>query len=129
MKTEANKLLNSLITDETPKKTLDIISFIKKCIKEYPDEKQEECEWQKYFSKIYEIYPRKVNRLNAEKAFEHKIRGYNSEELREKSIKIYKALQKQVQFWKIKGTSKEFIPHFASWLNSNIVNSKHYKGR
>lgn len=130
MKTKAINYLNSLMTDETTKKELDLIDYIKKCVRQYSEqEKPPEVDWQKYFQKLWELYPRKLNKELAKRTFEHKIRGLNDEECREKCKAIYTIQIRMVNNWKNKGTEMQYIPHYSSWLNANVPNSKHYKGR
>lgn len=130
MKTNAIKYLNALVTDNTTKKEIDLIDYIKKCVREYKTEnKAPEVDWLKYFQKLWELYPRKVNKELAKRTFEHKIRGLNEEDCKEKCRKIYQMQSAQVGVWKEKGTEMQFIPHFSTWLNASIPNSKYYKGK
>lgn len=62
-----------------------------------------------WFEAWYKIYPRKVSRGNAEKAW-NKL----SENQR---ILALDWLKKYVIYWKKKWTQKEFIPHPATWLD------------
>ncbi len=84
-----------------------------------------------YFDKTYTIYPRKVSKEDARKAYEHKFRGLEQDEGRKLANYIYINLEKQVQIWSAekdgKGREKEFMPHMATWLNDNIQDSPHFK--
>lgn len=64
-----------------------------------------------WFEAFYKLYPRKVSRWNAEKAW-NKL----SENQR---ILALEGIKKYIIYWKKKGTQKEFIPHPATWLDIN----------
>lgn len=64
-----------------------------------------------WFETWYKLYPRKVSRWNAEKAW-NKL----SENQR---ILALEWIKKYIIYWKKKGTQKEFIPHPATWLDIN----------
>ena len=64
-----------------------------------------------WFEVWYKLYPRKVSRWNAEKAW-NKL----SENQR---ILALEWIKKYIIYWKKKGTQKEFIPHPATWLDIN----------
>lgn len=64
-----------------------------------------------WFEVWYKLYPRKVSRWNAEKAW-NKL----SENQR---ILALEGIKKYIIYWKKKGTQKEFIPHPATWLDPN----------
>lgn len=130
MKSQAIKFLNELVTDDTTKKELDLIDYIKKCVREYSaQEKQPDVDWQKYFQKLWEIYPRKINKELAKRTFEHKIRGLNEEECKKKCNSIYIIEMQFIKKWQERGTELQYIPHFSTLLNANVPNSKLYKGR
>lgn len=130
MKKISLEYLNNLISDESTKKEIDIIDYIKKCVREYKiEEKVKNCEWEKYFDKLYSLYPRKVAKQNAKKIFEHKIRGLSEEDCRTKCNLIYKAQMKYQHLISETNTDTQYIKHYASWLNAEIPNSPHYKGR
>jgi hypothetical protein len=61
------------------------------------------------FQTFWELYPRKVSRKTAEKAFNRLSRLEQEEALN--------ALPNHIKYWQIKDTDKEFIPHASSWLN------------
>lgn len=126
MKTPAINYLNSLINDSTTKKELDIINFIKKCVKEYKVvEKPKLVDgWQNYFETLWKLYPRKVGKQQAIKMFQRKIIGLNEEETRNKCNLIYKALMRYKQELERLNTQPEYVKHFATWLNAEIPNSK-----
>ena len=130
MKAQAIRYLNSLITDDTTKKDIDLIEFVKKCVKEYEvEEKQPKVDWNKYFETLWKLYPRKVSKQQAKKNFEKVIRGLNEEECKEKCNLIYKAQMIQQQRWKTQKTEICYIPHYGTWLLANIPTGKHYKGK
>ena len=130
MKAQAIRYLNSLITDYTTKKDIDLIEFVKKCVKEYEvEEKQPKVDWNKYFEILWKLYPRKVSKQQAKKNFEKVIRGLNEEECKEKCNLIYKAQMIQQQRWKTQKTEICYIPHYGTWLLANIPTGKHYKGK
>lgn len=85
----------------------------------------------KYFNVIYELYPRKVGKVQAKETFEHKFRGLEKEESKKKATAIYRMLQTQIQVWGEEndgqGRKVEFIPHFSSWLSANVDDSPYYK--
>ena len=130
MKTQAIKYLNGLVTDETTKKEIDLIDFIKKCVREYAEEeKKPVVEWENYFETLWKMYPRKINKQLAKKTFEHKIRGLTDEECRTKCNYIYKLQIKYIHECEVSDRDLQYIQHFSSFLNANIPNSPHYKGR
>lgn len=132
MKSKAIKWLNEQITDETTKAELDIIEFIKLCIREMKvkvGEEKPKVDWLPMFETLWKLYPRKVGKQNAVKQFEHKVRGLNEEECREKCNLIYLAEVKYIKQLQDNGTPLEFTKHFASFLNAEVPNSKYYKGR
>ena len=61
------------------------------------------------FQTFWELYPRKVSRKTAEKAFNKLSRSEQEEAL--------KALPNHIKYWQLKDTDKEFIPHASSWIN------------
>ncbi len=126
MKTPAINYLNGLITDSTTKKELDIIDFIKKCIKEYKVvEKPKLVDgWQNYFETLWKLYPRKVDKQQAIKMFQRKIIGLDEDETKNKCNLIYKALVKYKQELERWDTQPEYVKHFATWLNAEVPNSK-----
>jgi predicted phage replisome organizer len=87
----------------------------------------------KYFDKVYCIYPRKISKVQAKTTFEHKLRGMDQESAYKKAIAIYKMLEKQIAVWESEnngnGRAKEFIPHMSSWLNANVEDSENYGRR
>ena len=64
----------------------------------------------KDFEQFYNLYPRKVQKQRAMKAFN---------KLTKKEIKlVIDTLPGHIKNWDIKATDKEFIPHPATWLNA-----------
>ena len=61
------------------------------------------------FAEFWAIYPRKVSRREADKAW-NKLSPLDQE-------LVSDALPNHVQYWKLKDTSSEFIPHASTWLN------------
>jgi hypothetical protein len=61
------------------------------------------------FTEWYALYPKKVARKDAEKAWK-KLSDQEQEEALE-------ALPNHNKYWELKGTDKEYIPYPASWLN------------
>jgi hypothetical protein len=61
------------------------------------------------FQTFWELYPRKVSRKTAEKAFNRLSRSEQEEAL--------KALPNHIKYWQLKDTEKEFIPHATTWIN------------
>lgn len=131
MKSETIKYLKGLISDETPKKTCDIVEFAIKCVKEHKEKEKVETkfDWLPMFETLWKIYPRKQDKLNAKKMFERKIRGLSEEECRTKCNLIYKAEVRYVMQLKANETPLEYTKLMASWLNAEVPNSKHYKGK
>jgi hypothetical protein len=62
------------------------------------------------FAVFYGLYPRKMARKDAEKAW----RSMTVDE-QEKAIE---ALPSHLKYWKIKETAKDYIPYPASWLRA-----------
>ena len=131
MKSATIKLLQSLITDDTPKKDLDLLQFAIKCVREHKVEEKPktEVDWLPYFETLWKLYPRRINKELAKRSFEHKIRGLNEQECKDKCNLIYKAQKQAMNRWDEQGTEMQYIPHYSSWLNSSVPNSKHYKGK
>lgn len=131
MKSRAIKFLSLLVNENTCKKDLDTIAFIKKCVKEYKEEEKVETkvDWLPMFETLWKIYPRKVNKELAKRTFEHKIRGLGEQECKDKCNLIYKAQKMAMARWEEQGTEMQYIPHYSSWLNSSVPNSPKYKGR
>jgi len=61
------------------------------------------------FAEWWAMYPRKVSRREAEKAW-HKLSPQDQDSASD-------ALPNHIQYWKLKDTSSEFIPHASTWLN------------
>lgn len=73
-------------------------------------EKNKNIDVQNQFEQFYNLYPRKVQKQRAIKAFKR---------LNKKEIKaVMDTLPGHIKNWNSKGTDKEFIPHPASWLNA-----------
>lgn len=86
---------------------------------------------QTWFNKVYDIYPRKVNKVQAKTTFEKKIKGLTKDEAHKKAVLIYRLIQTQILAWGKendgKGRKSEHIPHFSTWLNANVEDSKNKK--
>lgn len=86
---------------------------------------------EEYFNKIYELYPRKVNKLQAKETFEHKLRELNEEGAYKKARQICSMLNKQKALWSEEndgfGRKQEMLPHFSTWLNANVEDSPKYR--
>jgi hypothetical protein len=61
------------------------------------------------FSEFYAIYPRKQGRRAAEKSWER----LSSQE----QMEALEALPNHLEYWNLKQTEKDYIPHPATWLN------------
>lgn len=72
------------------------------------------------FDKLWKIYPRKINKVQAQKTFTKKIGKLKGEKALEKGRYIYKFLVNSISLWKKENRKLEMIPHFSSWLNANI---------
>lgn len=130
MKSKAIKWLEAQINDDTTKAGLDIIDFLKKLVREYKvPEKKQEFDWSPMFETLWKLYPRKVNKVLAKKTFEHKVRGLTEQECKDKCNLIYKMQMMRVKQWENEGRELQYYPHYSSLLNSEVPNSKHYKGR
>lgn len=132
MKNKAIKWLNAQITDEMSKGDYDIVQYLKGLVRADKGDKTEtadKVDWQPYFDYLWKIYPRKVGKQNAIKQYEKKVRGLTEEETKAVSNAIYAKLKKRIAYWQETETEICYIPHFASFLNAEIQNSKHYKGR
>ena len=62
------------------------------------------------FNTFYDLYPRKMARKDAEKAW----RSMTTEE----QVKAIEALPNHLKYWKVKETAKDYIPYPASWLRA-----------
>jgi hypothetical protein len=61
------------------------------------------------FNEFYSLYPRKQGRRAAEKSWDRLT--HNEQE------DAFNALANHLEYWKLKQTEKDFIPHPATWLN------------
>ena len=130
MKSKAIKFLNSLINDNTTKSEIDVIEFCKKAVREMKEkEESPKVQWESMFETLWKLYPRKVNKVLAKRTFEHKIRGLSEEECREKCNLIYKLQMTRQKQWKEEGREMQYVSHYSTFLNNEVPNSKHYKGR
>ena len=81
-----------------------------------------------WFSKTYELYPRKVGKIQAKKTFTNKLKKLSREVAKKKAVGIYKMLQQQIKLWSqendFQGRKLEHIPYFSTWLNANVEDSK-----
>lgn len=68
------------------------------------------------FAVFYGLYPRKMARKDAEKAW----RSMTTDE-QEKAIE---ALPQHLKYWKIKETAKDYIPYPASWLRAGCYDDE-----
>ena len=124
MKSKALKWLNSQISDTTTKAEIDIIEFCKKAVRSLElEEKGAKVEWLPMFETLWKLYPRKVGKELAKKTFEHKIRGMNEQECKDKCNLIYKAQKIAVAKWNELETEMQYIPHYSTWLNNSVPNS------
>lgn len=120
---EKDILTNNILTDNNILTNNNILSIEEK--RNYNKEKRNDRENQeKWFGKLWEIYPRKVSKMNAYSSYLKKIKGCNYEEAYKKTIGIYKLLQKNIALWEEEKRALEYIPYFSSWLNANIPNKK-----
>ena len=129
MKSKALKWLNEQVQPSTTKAELDVIEFLKKLVREYKvEEKKPQVDIKPYFEKLWGLYERKINKQLAFRTFEHKVRGLTEEECREKCNLIYKLQTTRQKQWEQEGRDKQYYPHYSSWLNAEVPNSKYYKG-
>lgn len=131
MKSQTIKFLQSLLTDDRPKGECDLLQFAIRCVREHKVEEKVEnkVDWLPMFETLWKMYPRKVNKELAKRTFEHKVRGLNEQECKDKCNLIYKAQKISMTRWEEQGTEMQYIPHYSSWLNSSVPNSPKYKGR
>ena len=61
------------------------------------------------FADFWQIYPRKVSKREAEKA-------WNRASLADRDVAL-EALPNHIKYWQLKDTANEFIPHASTWLN------------
>jgi hypothetical protein len=61
------------------------------------------------FVDFYALYPRKQGRRAAEKSWDRLTRQEQED--------AFLALSTHLEYWKLKQTEKDFIPHPATWLN------------
>ena len=66
------------------------------------------------FTRLWELYPRKINRKAAFESFKKVLKrnggAYNA-------TMIFYLLKEQVEVWKEEGIKLEYIPHMTTWLN------------
>lgn len=130
MKSKAIKYLNSLIKDETTKSELDIITYLKRLVNESKEQKTiKNIDFMPYFEILWKMYPRKIGKQIAIKQYEKKIRGLNEEEVKAISNQLYLKIKNRLTYWKENNTEINFIPHFSTFINAEIPNSKYFKGR
>jgi hypothetical protein len=61
------------------------------------------------FDTFWKLYPRKVAKRAAQGAFNRLTKDEQAQAI--------EAIEQHVQYWKLKDTATEFIPHAATWLN------------
>ena len=61
------------------------------------------------FTDFYSLYPRKQGRRAAEKSWQRMTMQEQQDAL--------EALSNHIEYWKLKQTEKDYIPHPATWLN------------
>jgi hypothetical protein len=61
------------------------------------------------FEQFWQIYPRKIAKRAAQKAFDRLTKQEQSDAL--------EAIEQHVAYWKLKGTEIDFICHATTWLN------------
>lgn len=124
MKAQTIKLLQSLITDDTPKKDLDLLQFAIKCVREHKvEEKNTEKEdyIKELFDKFYKAYCRKGGKEQAKKTWRKKlIKLKTKEDILEKARKIARVYGACARDWEDRNVEICFIPLCSSFLNSNI---------
>lgn len=131
MRTKSILYIDKLIQDTTLKEELEILNYIKECViknKEITKIKNI-VDISKYFDKLWSLYPRKINKELAKRTFEHKMRGLTEEEVKDKANKIYILQQRYIKECNDNDRDLQYISHYSSFLNANVPNSKHYKGR
>lgn len=131
MKSQTIKLLQSLLTADRPKGECDLLQFAIRCVRSFSIEEKVETkvDWLPMFETLWKMYPKKSDKQNAKKMFERKVRGLTEEECREKCNLIYKAQMRYQNQLIQNETPLEYTKLYASWLNAEVPNSKHYKGR
>ena len=120
MKTKAIKWLNAQITDEMSKGDYDIVQYLKRLVnaeKKAQTETADESEWRPMFEKLWSIYPRKVAKAQAVKTFAKKVKGKHGDDLRDFCNGLWKKIARRKMLWAERETEKEFIPHFATFIN------------
>nr|DAP31253.1 MAG TPA: replisome organizer [Caudoviricetes sp.] len=84
-------------------------------------------EIENYFKYIYELYPRKVSKVQGKNTFIKKLQGIRKDDARKKAAEIYRLLERYNEAWKREndgeGRKLEHIPYFSTWLNSNVEDS------
>ena len=122
MKSATIKYLQTLITEDTCKREIDLLEFAIKCVREHKvAEKNAENENYilELFEKFYKVYCRKGGREQAKKTWRKKlIKLKTKEEILEKARKIVILYQKQREELETRDVS--FRPLLSSWLNSNV---------
>ena len=123
MTNDAIKFLNSLVNDNTTKSELEIISYIKKCLKQSCSKREtaKEAYIKDLFSEFYKIYCKKGNKEQALKTWKKKlIKIKTEEEILQKARKIVKMYRAYELKWKEDETELKYIPLCSSWLNANV---------
>lgn len=133
MKKRAIEWLSAHITDETTKAELDLIDFMKQCVKnakerESVPKNESAIDISKYFDVLWAIYPKKTSKEQARKTFEHKLRGLTKEQCDVKCNAIYKAEKQYIEYLQANDTPMQYVKMFSSWLNSEVPDSAKFKG-
>lgn len=122
MKSETIKYLKTLISDDTPKKTCDIVQFAIRCVREYKVEernKEKEEYIAELFDKFYDVYCRKGGKEQAKKTWRKKLVSLpTKEKILEKARKIALLYSRFAKEYEEK--DKQYVPLCSSWLNSNV---------
>lgn len=79
-----------------------------------------------FFDTTWEMYPRKINKVQALKTYGYKLKGLSEEDGRITANKIFAMLKNQIKAWAAEGEHGreiEYMPHFSTWLNANFADA------
>lgn len=115
MRSKAIKYLNSLVNDDTTKKQLDLITYIKKCVNEFAKLEEKKKEIPKEYISVFDFWNTQKIITHKEmteqiiKAFEKCFKKYKEEEIKTYIERYKKVISDQTYFFDYKWTLAEFL--------------------
>lgn len=115
MRSKAIKYLNSLVNDDTTKKQLDLITYIKKCVNEFAKLEEKKKEIPKEYISVFDFWNTQKIITHKEmteqiiKAFEKCFKKYKEEEIKTYIERYKKVISDRTYFFDYKWTLTEFL--------------------